>query len=171
MGDTSVGPRAQSTRVRQAAVRLAPFATQACWRQGASGARASCQQRSSKPPGPRCPAGRSAPAPIGPGPYSSRAASTTVLTAAHAGEVTGPVRVTHPFHPLHGQELDVLAQRVQWGEGRVFYRGSQGHRASLPVGWTSLVAPDPYLTVGAARSRFRLQDLIDLAALLAGLRR
>jgi hypothetical protein len=99
------------------------------------------------------------------------APSTTVSTAARPGEVTGPVRVTHPFHPLHGQELDVLAQRVQWGESRVFYRNPQGHRASMPVGWTSMVAPDPYRAVGAARSRFRLQDLIDLAALLAGIRR
>ena len=106
-----------------------------------------------------------------PGGSSWRAPSTTVSTASHTGEVTGPVRVTHPFHPLHGQELEVLAQRVQWGEGRVFYRDPQGHRASMPVGWTSLVAPDPYLTVGAARSRFRLQDLIDLAALLAGIGR
>jgi Family of unknown function (DUF5372) len=85
--------------------------------------------------------------------------------------VTGPVRVTHPFHPLHGQELDVLAHRVQWGEGRVFYRDSQGHRASMPLGWTSLAPQDPYLAVVAARSRFRVQDLIDLAALLAGVRR
>ena len=105
------------------------------------------------------------------GPSSSSGRSTTLLTAAHTGEVTGPVRVTHPFHPLHGQELDVLAQRALWGEARVFYRDPQGHRASMPVSWTSLFVPDPYLTVGAARSRFRLHDLIDLAALLAGIRR
>jgi len=85
--------------------------------------------------------------------------------------MTGPVQVTHPFHPLHGRELEVVAHLVQWGEDRVFYRDPQGHRASMPVGWTSLAPPDPYVAVAAGRSRFRLQDLIDLAALIAGGRR
>ena len=117
------------------------------------------------------PGGREGPEGTARGQSSWRAPSTTVLTAAHAGEVTEPVRVTHPFHPLHGQELDVLAHRVQWGEGRVFYRDPRGHRASMPVGWTSLASPDLHISVAAASSRFRLQDLIDLAALLAGVRR
>ena len=64
----------------------------------------------------------------------------------------------------------MLAHRVQWGEGRVFYRDAQGHRVSMPVAWTSLAAPDPYLAIGAAGSRFRFQDLIDLATLLAEMR-
>jgi hypothetical protein len=104
---------------------------------------------------------------IASGPNFCSAHSSTVSTASHAGEVTGPVRVTHPFHPLCGQELDVLTHRVQWGESRVFYRDVRGHRVSMPVCWTSLAAPDPYLAIGPARSRFRFQDLIELAALLA----
>ena len=80
------------------------------------------------------------------------------------------VRITHPFHPLCGHEIDVVARRFQWGEDRVFYRDPQGHRTSLPARWTSLTPADAYITVGAGRSRFRVQDLIDLAALLAGLR-
>ena len=63
-----------------------------------------------------------------------------------------------------------IAQRVQWGEARVFYRDRQGLRSSLPARWTSLTPEDPYLAMGAGRSRFRVQDLIDLVALLAGLR-
>ena len=84
--------------------------------------------------------------------------------------MTSTVRITHPFHPLCGQALDVVGHRVQWGEARVFYRDPQGHRASLPARWTSLAPEDPYIAVGAGRSRFRVQDLIDLAALLAELR-
>ena len=77
-----------------------------------------------------------------------------------------PVRITHPFHPQCGQALDVIACRHQWAEERVFYRAPSGHRASLPAGWTSLTPADPYLTVGAGRSRFRLQDLLELVDLL-----
>ena len=93
--------------------------------------------------------------------------SITVATASRTGEVTGAVRITHPFHPLCGEELDVVLHRAQWGEDRVFYRDPQGHRASLPARWTSLAPEEPYIAVGAGRSRFRVQDLIDLAALLA----
>ena len=81
-----------------------------------------------------------------------------------------PVRITHPFHPQHGQALDVVMHRTQWGEERVFYRDRLGHRASIPACWTSLSAEDPYLVMTRGRSRFRVQDLIDLAALLADLR-
>jgi hypothetical protein len=84
--------------------------------------------------------------------------------------LTGVVRITHPFHPRCGEAIDVVAQRVQWGEARVFYRDAQGLRSSLPARWTSVAPEDPYLVVGTGRSRFRVQDLIDLAALLAALR-
>ena len=98
---------------------------------------------------------------------SWRGCSSTLSTAGHPAEVTAdPVRITHPFHPRCGQSLDVIVCRFQWGEERVFYRDPHGHRASLPACWTSLAPPDPYLTVAASRSRFRLQDLLDLAALL-----
>jgi len=83
--------------------------------------------------------------------------------------VTGPVRVTHPFHPLYGQDLDVVESRLQWGEQRVFYRDPRGHRASLPAGWTSLMPDEPYVTVGGGRSRFRAADLVELAAMLRDL--
>jgi hypothetical protein len=99
-----------------------------------------------------------------------RRCSITVSIAARVGEVTGPVRITHPFHPLVGREIDLVMLRAQWGEERVFYRDRQGHRASLPARWTSLAPEDPYVAVGASRAQFRVKDLIDLAALLQGLR-
>ena len=81
-----------------------------------------------------------------------------------------PVRITHPFHPQYGQTLDVIVCRAQWGEERVFYRDPQGHRASLPLCWTSLTPQDPYVAVGNGRSRFRLQDLVELVALVSEVR-
>ena len=84
--------------------------------------------------------------------------------------MTGGVRITHPFHPRFGQELDVVQHRRNWGEDRVFYRDGDGHMASLPARWTSVVPEDPFIVVAAGRSRFRAADLVDLAALLVGLR-
>ena len=83
--------------------------------------------------------------------------------------MTGPVRITHPFHPAVGQEIDVVFRRG-WGEDRVFYRDRQGQLASLPARWTSAVAEDPFVTVAGGRSRFRVDDLIELVALVRRLR-
>ena len=84
--------------------------------------------------------------------------------------MTAPVRVTHPFHPLFGQALDVVMHRQNWGEDRVYYRDGGGYLTSLPAGWTSVVAEDAFVAVAAGRSRFRASDLVDLAALVGRLR-
>jgi hypothetical protein len=84
--------------------------------------------------------------------------------------VTGAIRITHPFHPQFGQEIDVVVRRPHWGEDRMFYHDRQGHLASLPARWTSIVAEDPLVVLGAGRSRFRVADLIDLVALVGRLR-
>ena len=83
--------------------------------------------------------------------------------------MTGPVRITHPFHPAVGQEIDVVYRRG-WGEDRVFYRDGQGQLVSLPARWTSAVPVDSFITVAGGRSRFRVDDLIDLVALVGRLR-
>lgn len=98
------------------------------------------------------------------------ASSTTVSTAARTDELTSAVRITHPLHPQCGKAIDVVAQRIQWGEARVVYRDPKGKRSPLPARWASVTPEHPYLAVGAGRSRLRVQDLIDLAALLAALR-
>ena len=84
--------------------------------------------------------------------------------------MTCGVRITHPFHPRFGQELDMVEHRHNWGEDRVFFRDGDGHMASLPTRWTSVAPDDPFVVVAAGRSRFRASDLVDLAALLVGLR-
>ena len=114
--------------------------------------------------------GRLEPLAGSPGRSSCAACSITISTAGRTGQLTGPVRITHPFHPRFGQKIDLVVHRVQWGEERVFYRDRRGHRASLPARWTSLAPEDPFLTAAAGRSRFRVQDLLELVALLRGLR-
>jgi hypothetical protein len=79
--------------------------------------------------------------------------------------------VTHPFHPLAGQRFDLVAERVAWGESRVFFLESgSGKLKSLPTAWTSLAAPDPFLHLAAGRTILRLVDLRALAELLHELR-
>ena len=79
------------------------------------------------------------------------------------------VRITHPFHPLFGREIDFVNRQQRWGEDRVLYRDPDGYLLSLPAHWTSVDAEDPCIIVGAGRSHFRAADLIDLAALVATL--
>ena len=80
------------------------------------------------------------------------------------------MRITHPFHPLVGREIDVVERRCNWGEDRIFYRDPDGYLVSLPARWTSVEAEDPFVVVAAGRSRFRAVDLIGLAALVSQLR-
>ena len=42
-----------------------------------------------------------------------------------------------------------------------------GGLCSVPVNWTDFVPVDPYVSVGRGRSRFRVEDLVALAELVA----
>jgi len=77
-----------------------------------------------------------------------------------AGEVTTPIRVTHPFHPLLGQEIEFVQRPIQWGDELLFYRDRQGYVTALPTRCTSVEAEDPFVIVAAGRSTFRVADLI-----------
>ncbi len=101
---------------------------------------------------------------------SCDACSHTKATAVCTEGVTGSVRITHPFHPHHGIEIDFVSHQRRWDEDRVFYRDSHGHLASLPARWTSVIPEDPFVTMAAGRTPFRVDDLIDLVALIARLR-
>lgn len=64
----------------------------------------------------------------------------------------------------------MLSRRVQWGEDRVFYRAAQGHRASIPTAWTSLSPDDLFVVAAEGRVRFRVDDLLELVALVSSCR-
>jgi hypothetical protein len=82
----------------------------------------------------------------------------------------GRFRVTHPFHPLHGRELELVDHRHVWKKDRVYYHDDDGGLRSLPTRWTSLSPPDPFEVVAAGRARFRPDDLLRLAELVETLR-
>ena len=58
-----------------------------------------------------------------------------------------------------------------YGQDRVTFELPDGSCRSVPTGWTDFAPPDPYLTVGGGRARFRIEDLLALVDLLAGVKR
>ena len=79
----------------------------------------------------------------------------------------GLFTITHPFHPLSGQQFPLLAQRVAWGEPRVFFHDPVTRSLrSLPTAWTDLAPPDPFVALSAGRAILRLSDLQALVRLV-----
>ena len=72
--------------------------------------------------------------------------------------------ITHPFHPLNGQKLAVLFERKR-PEGLLYVcEGGPLGTIGLPVAWTSLGEP-------AAKGLLTIEVLIELAALMAALKK
>ena len=76
------------------------------------------------------------------------------------------MRVTHPFHPLVGQDFEFIEHRLNWGEDRVCLRDGNGELFSLPAAWTDAVAPDPFMVMAAGRCPFTTDDLLAVADLV-----
>ncbi|NPV54817.1 MAG: hypothetical protein HPY71_15095 [Firmicutes bacterium] len=91
-------------------------------------------------------------------------------STAYGGNFSDKVfRVTHPFHPWFGLELELLTVRKNWGEERVIFTGPDGRVQSMPVAWTNLAPADPFVALANGRSLFRPADLLALAHLLRAL--
>jgi hypothetical protein len=78
--------------------------------------------------------------------------------------------VTHPFHPLCGQDFEFVTYRQNWGEDRVHLHDEDGQLFSLPAAWTDVVAADPFVVVAAGRAPFTTAGLLALADLAGQLR-
>lgn len=75
--------------------------------------------------------------------------------------------VTHPFHPQSGQHVPLLAVRFTWGERRVFFIDPSTNQVrSLPLAWTDLAPPDPFVELAAGRALLRLADVQAVVRLL-----
>jgi hypothetical protein len=74
--------------------------------------------------------------------------------------------VTHPFHPLYGQQFEILSYRSCWGEYRVTFYETPDRVRILPAAWTSLAPPDPSVVLAAGRAAFRVGDLLELSHLI-----
>jgi len=93
----------------------------------------------------------------------SSKSSTAVCSDDQAVQV---FTVTHPFHPLRGQQFTLTARRQNWGEARVVYFNGAGRLCSMPTSWTSVADVDHFEIASAGRSWFRIDDLLELSALM-----
>jgi hypothetical protein len=59
---------------------------------------------------------------------------------------------------------------MNWGEERVYFYDADGRLAALPVAWTDVFSPDPFVAISAGRSSFRVTDLLELVRLITRLR-
>ena len=80
------------------------------------------------------------------------------------------MRVTHPFHPLCGEDFEFIEHRLNWGEDRACLRGGGGDLFCLPAAWTDAVALDPFTVIAAGRCPFATADLLAVAELIGRLR-
>jgi hypothetical protein len=62
--------------------------------------------------------------------------------------------------------LELVDYRRTWGEHRVYFHDEKSRLRAMPAGWTDAGAPDPFVTLAAGRAHFRIEDLVQLAALV-----
>ena len=72
--------------------------------------------------------------------------------------------VTHPFHPLAGQRLEVLFERRMPSGLAYSCDGGVLGRMMLPASWTDRATAEP-------STRLSYEALVELAAVIAGIRR
>jgi hypothetical protein len=104
------------------------------------------------------------------GPGSFRKSRNPLSTARDTAGTHRSFRVTHPFHPWFDQEFAAIECRHGWRENRVYFHDRNGQSTSLPISWTSLAMPDPFLIISAGNARFRLRDLLELVNLIQRMR-
>ena len=63
-----------------------------------------------------------------------------------------------------------MGRRTAWGEERVYFRNDAGELKRMPAQWTSLGAADAFVSISAGRSSLRVQDLLQLVALIERVR-
>ncbi len=72
------------------------------------------------------------------------------------------VTITHPFHPKHSKQYELVNYRKSWGHELVDLHDGKDGIITVPIGWTDAADPDPFVVVSAGRSHFRIEDLVRL---------
>ncbi len=73
--------------------------------------------------------------------------------------------MTHPFHPLHGKQYELLHCRNNWGEYRVYFLDEAGQMASLCASWTDVDPPEPFVDQSNGRAVSTPDCLLQLCRL------
>jgi hypothetical protein len=75
---------------------------------------------------------------------------------------TTTARITHPFLPTSGREIDVFGRASHWGEERILYLNADGRPRSIATAFTDIEPEDEFRRIAAGRAMFRARDLLDL---------
>ena len=70
---------------------------------------------------------------------------------------------------MFGRHFGLVSSRWNWQQEWIYFHDDDGRLASVPIDWTSLSSPDPFLVLSNGRARFRPDDLVRLADLIEGL--
>ena len=96
--------------------------------------------------------------------------SSKTPTVCHGTDNKGPTfRITHPFHPLVGQEFALSARQHLWSEKRAVYFDGNGNLRFIAISWTDLAEQDLFQLTASGSSSFRFDDLLALAELVSKL--
>jgi hypothetical protein len=79
-------------------------------------------------------------------------------------------RITHPFHPLFGRELELFAFKDHITERRACFLDEERRSHEIPLSWTDMALQEPP-AFAAGKSWFRVMDLLELARLIEALKR
>jgi hypothetical protein len=101
----------------------------------------------------------------------ARAVCNSIQNAGVASAAPRLVRITHPFHPLSGQQLACVGERYNRSGRRLLLQVDEATVCSIPPQWTDLMVPDPEIVIGAHRALFRVADLLELVRLVEQLGR
>jgi len=65
-------------------------------------------------------------------------------TTPYHSQPSGWAEITHPFHPLRGQSLQVLKSKKSCGADILSLRDSNGMLHAIPREWTNLATPSSF---------------------------
>ena len=89
-----------------------------------------------------------------------------LTTALQGREKSRRLRITHPFHPLRGQQFDLLEHRCIFAESYVYFQDEQGYLREVPALWTDFLPPDVFVQRAAGRSPLHAGSLAALVRLV-----
>ena len=95
-----------------------------------------------------------------------RPSYSTSLTTPNIKNERRTFVITHPLHPLYGQEFELVDYHSGSKISKVFFPDGNGHRKLVPAEWTDIVTVDPYLEISKGCSIFRYEDLVQLSSLI-----
>jgi len=78
----------------------------------------------------------------------------------------GSAKITHPFHPLHGQQFPILKKRRVSGVDTLILQGSCFGTFAVPREWTNKGIPSPFVTSQNNAPILDFQSLLAISEIL-----